>query len=136
MKGAQGLPWYRRDVDWFQHPKVLELLSMRDGFRAAVVWDASIAYAVRNQTDGVIRSAVLPTIHGRKVDAERLVKVGLWDEHPDGYVVHGFAEYQQTSQVTAEIRATKQRAAAKGNCVRHHGQGCGCWARSGLRGVP
>lgn len=136
MKGPQGLPWYRRDVDWYQHPKVLELLSMRDGFRAAIVWDASIAYAVRNATDGVIRVAVLPTIHGRRVDADRLVKVGLWEEHPDGYLVHNFAHYQQTSQVTAEIRAAKQRAAIKGNCVRHHGPACGCWARGGLRGVP
>jgi hypothetical protein len=136
VKPPPGLPWYRRDVDWYQHPKVLELFAMRDGFRAGIVWDASIAYSVRNQTDGVIRLSVLAQIHGRKADAERLVQVGLWDRHPDGYVVHGFAEYQQSSQVTAEIRQTKQRAAAKGNCVRHHGPGCGCWARGGLRGVP
>lgn len=135
MKPPGGLPWYRKDVDWVDHPKVLELCTMRDGFRAIVVWDASIAYATKHGTDGVIRAAILPRIHGRKVDAQRLVKVGLWDEHPEGWQVHDFADYQQTTQVSDAIREHRQRAAAKGNCVRHHGPACGCWQRGGLRGV-
>lgn len=127
--------WYRKDVGWVDHPKVLELLSMRDGFRAVVVWDASIAYAARHGTDGVIRPSVLPRIHGRKADAERLVKVGLWDEHPEGWAVHDFADYQQLSQVTAVIRSSRSAAGSKGMCVRWHGPACGCWQRGGLRSV-
>jgi hypothetical protein len=83
----------------------------------------------------VIRRAVLPHVHGRKVDADRLVKVGLLDEHPDGYVVHGFADYQQTSQVSDAIRASRAAAGRKGQCVRWHGKGCGCWSRPDLRSV-
>lgn len=136
MRSPAGLPWYRKDVGWMDDPKVLELLTMRDGFRAVVVWDASIAYSVRNGTDGVIRPAMLPRVHARRSDADRLVKVGLWDEHPEGWQVHGFLEYQQSALVTAQIRETKQRAAGKGNCVRWHGRDCGCWQRGGMRVVP
>lgn len=134
---SPGLQWYRKDSDWYMHPKIAELITMRDGFRAAFVWDASIAFATRFGTDGRVKPSDLPSLQGRKADAERLVKVGLWDEHPDGgWLVHGFAEYQQLSQVTAQIRETKQRAASKGNCVRWHGADCGCWQRRGLVSVP
>jgi hypothetical protein len=130
-----GLTWYRRDVNSSRHPKVLELLTMRDGFRAYFVWDSSIAYATEHGTDGLIRAHVLPLLQARKVDAARLVKVGLWDEEPDGWRVHGFAEYQQTSQVTEQIRTNRAAAGRKGMCVRWHGAACGCWARPGLRSV-
>jgi hypothetical protein len=124
-----SLPWYRKDSTWYEHPKVLELLTMREGFRSLVVWDASIGYATQYGTDGVIRPAVLSRVHGRKADAERLVKVGLWDEHPDGWAVHDFADYQQTTFVTDAIRSAKRVGAAKGNCIRWHGDKCGCWKR-------
>jgi hypothetical protein len=126
-----GLSWYRKNVDWIDHPKVLELLAMRDGFRALVVWDASISYATWHGTDGLIRPSVLPRIHGRKVDADRLVKVTLWDPHPEGWTVHDFADYQQLSQVTATIRTARSIAGSKGMCRRWHGPNCGCWARTG-----
>ena len=130
----RGLPWYRRDVGWYRHPKIAELVTMRDGYRAAFVWDASIAFATEFGTNGRIKPSDLRTLDARKTDAERLVKVGLWDEDPDGgWMVHNFAEYQQTSQVTTELRAHRQAAAAKGNCIRHHGPACGCWR---LRAVP
>lgn len=124
-----GLPWYRKDSTWYEHPKVLELLTMRDGFRAAVVWDASIGYATHYGTDGVIRRVALSRIHGRPVDAERLVKVGLWDEHPDGWVIHDFADYQQTSLVSDDVRQKRREASRKGHCVRYHGAACGCWQK-------
>lgn len=136
MKGPGGLPWYRRDVGWYSHPKILELLTMRDGFRAAVVWDASIAFATRFGTDGVILPSVLPSIHGRRSDAARLVKVGLWDERPEGgWCVHDFADYQQITQVTEQIRSSRATAGRKGMCLRWHGPECGCWQRGGLRSV-
>lgn len=132
--GPNGLPWYRKDGGWFHHPKILELLSMRDGFRGVVVWDASIAYATSFGTDGRVKPSVLSQIHGRKADAERLVKVGLWDEHPDGgWTIHDFADYQQTSQVTDQIRSSRSEGGRKGMCRRYHGPDCGCWARPNLR---
>lgn len=132
---SAGLPWYRKDADWFSHPKVLELLTMRDGFRAIVVWDASIAYATRHSTDGLIRTSVLPSIHGRKVDAERLVKVTLWEGHPSGWLIHDFADYQPLSATTDAVRAAQSVGGSKGMCRRWHGPNCGCWARKGLRTV-
>lgn len=130
------LTWYRRDAGSASHPKVLELITMRDGFRSYYVWDSSIGYAVEHGTDGLIRASVLPLLMGRKVDADRLVKVGLWDEDPDGWRVHDFADYQQIAQVSAQIRETKQRAARLGNCKRWHPPGCDCAKRNGLRGIP
>lgn len=108
---------------------------MREGFRAAFVWHASIGYATLHATDGVIRASALPALNGRRADAERLVKVGLWDEHPEGWRVHDFGDRQQSAQVTAQIRTHRQAAARKGNCVRHHGPQCGCWQRPGPQGV-
>lgn len=132
---SPGLPWYRKDSTFYEHPKVLELLTMREGFRALVVWDASIGYATRYGTDGVIRPAALSRIHGRRADAERLVKVGLWDEHPEGWLVHDFADYQQVSVISEAKREQHRAGARQTNCKRYHGPDCGCWARNGLRGL-
>lgn len=123
-----GLPWIRFDTTLPDHPKMLELLGLKDGHRSAFVYCCALAYAGRHGTDGFIPAAALPRINGRKQDAVNLVQVRLLDPDPDGgWHIHDYAEYQQTSEVTDEVREKRRKASRKGNCVRHHGDGCQCW---------
>lgn len=133
-----GLPWIRFDTTLPDHPKILTLLGLKDGHRSAFVFCCSLAYAGRHGTDGFIPAAALARINGRKQDAANLVAVGLWDPDDDGgWHVHDYAEYQQTSEVTEAVREKRRKASRKGNCVRHHGDGCLCYKlpTSDLRAV-
>jgi hypothetical protein len=138
---SRGLPWIRFDTTLPDHPKILALLDMRDGHRSAFVFCCALAYAGRHGTDGHIPVAALSRINGRKQDAANLVAVGLFDPDVDpsgGWHVHAYAEYQQTAEVTDEVREKRRKASRKGNCVRHHGEGCQCWKlppADGLRAV-
>lgn len=124
-----GLPWIRFDTTLPDHPKILALLDMKDGHRSAFVFCCALAYAGRHGTDGYIPAAALSRINGRKSDAASLVSVGLLDpeEGGGGWFLHDYADYQQTTEVTEEIREKRRRASLKANCVRHHGDSCGCW---------
>ena len=130
-----GLPWVRLDTTFYENPKILALLAERDGYRAAVVYVSALAYAGGHGTDGLIAAYALPRVHGRKADADRLVRHGLWDAVERGWQIHDYAQLQQTSDTTESIRAERRRASIKGNCIRHHGEDCGCW-RGGLPSVP
>lgn len=133
---ATGLPWIRFDTTLPDHPKMLEVLGLKDGHRSAFVYCCALAYAGRHGTDGFIPSAALNRINGRRQDALNLVAVGLFDPDPNsGWHIHGYDEYQQTSETTDKVRDQKRRASLKGNCVRHHGEQCGCWETSQLRAV-
>lgn len=136
---ARGLPWIRFDTTLPDHPKILTLLTMRDGHRSAFVFCCALAYAGRHGTDGHIPVAALTRINGRRTDAGNLITVGLLDPDPDGgWLIHDYAEYQQTAEVTDEVREKRRRASRKGNCVRHHGESCQCWKLppESLRAVP
>ena len=137
---ARGLPWIRFDTTLPDHPKILTLLDRKDGHRSAFVFCCALAYAGRHGTDGYIPTAALTRINGRKADAANLVAVGLFDPDGDdgGWHVHDYAEYQQTSEITDEVREKRRKASRKGNCVRHHGENCQCWKlppADGLRAV-
>lgn len=92
--------------------KVLALLAMKDGHRAAFVWLCGLAYAGEQGTDGFIPSPALPMIHGRQVDADRLVEVGLWHPKPGGWETHDWRDYQQTNAET-EKRTARAKAMAE-----------------------
>lgn len=125
---AAGLPWIRFDTTFPDHPKVLELIQLRDGHRSAFVFCCALAYAGRHGTDGYVPQVALARINGRAQDARNLTAVGLLDADEDGgWHIHDYADYQQSSEVTDEIRGRRHRASIKANCVRHHGDGCGCW---------
>jgi hypothetical protein len=123
-----GLPWIRFDTTLPDHPKILALLGLRDGHRSAFVYCCALAYAGRHGTDGYIPDAALTRINGRKADSANLVQVGLFDPDDDGgWHIHDYADYQQTNLITAEITEKRRKASRKGNCVRHHGESCGCY---------
>ncbi len=106
------LAWVRLDTAMPRNQKILTLLAMRDGHRAAFVYVCALSYAGEQGTDGLVPSPALPMIHGRPVDAERLVDVGLWRPCPGGWVIHDWADYQQTNAET-EKRTARMRAMAE-----------------------
>ena len=64
---------------------------------------------------------------GTKRLAEMLVKRGLWIPVPDGWAIPKWAERQQTTGETRDIRVKQSVGAVKGNCIRWHGPDCHCW---------
>jgi hypothetical protein len=106
------LAWVRLDTAMPRNQKILTLLASRDGHRAAFVWLCSLSYAGEQGTDGFIPSPALMMIHARQVDADRLVEVGLWRACPGGWLIHDWADYQQTNAET-EARTARAKAAAE-----------------------
>jgi len=117
--GLSGLQWWRMDSGFPSNPKVLAILDEKDGHRAGFVWLCSIAWTVQHGTDGLVPVRALPFIHARKVDAERLVRHGLWHEYPDGgWLINGWDE----KQTTAEGKSLKSQAARDAAMIRWHGK--------------
>lgn len=124
-----GLPWVRLDSNIASHDKILELLGRRNGRAIAFSYLCCIAYSGLNGTDGHIPFAALPFVHATKNDMNTLVEVGLLIPTPKGWSVVNYADRQQTSVVTEEIRAAQTIGGKKGACLRHHGPDCGCWRK-------
>lgn len=127
-----GLPWFRTDSNIASHDKILTLLGRRGGRGIAFTYVCCIAYGALNGTDGAVPFAALPFVHGTRADMAALVEVGLLAPTPTGWQVVNYAERQQTSLVTEEIRTAQSIGAQKGNCIRHHGPECGCWRRKAV----
>jgi hypothetical protein len=131
-----GLPWVRLDSNIASHDKMLHLLSDPSSKRwqAAASYMFSLGWSGGIGTDGKIPRAALPFVHGSVATAQLLVKYELWEPVPDGYLIHNYATRQELEIVSEAKRAAQRAGGLKGNCIRHHGQDCGCW-RAELRSV-
>lgn len=129
------LPWVRLDSSFPTHDKVLALLDEREGHRAGFVYVCSLAYAGQHGTDGLIPYNALPFIHARKPDTQRLVAVGLWVTDPAGWRIPNYLTRQQSQAASDKVIRARSIAGAKGNCVRWHGEECGCWLSGVTEGV-
>lgn len=105
------LAWVRLDTALPRNQKIITLSGLKDGHRAAFVWVCSLTYAGEQGTDGFIPRPALPMIHGRPLDAQRLVEVGLWHAKDGGWLINDWAEYQQTNADT-ELRTKRAKIAA------------------------
>jgi len=106
------LPWVRLDTAFPTNPKLLAMLTEKDGHRAGLVYVCSLGYCGAHGTDGFIPREALPFIHGRSMDAERLVRHGFWRGQPGGWLIHGWDEFQESSTETQERRRRAQAGAA------------------------
>lgn len=91
--------WVKLDEGFFLHPKALAAgRDARDLYLAALCWSN------QQQTDGVVPAYALPMVASfagvTDFDqaASRLVEVGLWDNHIDGWAIHDFLTYQQSRE--------------------------------------
>ena len=98
------MTWSKLDDNIFDHPKMLKA-----GEDAANLYVRGLVYCNRYLTDGHIPAEALVTL-SRKREAARysadLVRVGLWETHPDGgWTVHDFHDHNPTAAEVAEKRA-------------------------------
>lgn len=125
------LPWVRLDSSIASHDKVLSLLSdpSPKKWQAVSSYVFGLGWSGQQGTDGRIPISALPFIHATTTTARLLVKYGLWDEisNGTGWTIRNYAERQQLTMVTEAKKATLTAAARKANCVRWHGEECGCW---------
>lgn len=119
-----GLPWIRLDTSLPDHPKILGLLTERDGHRCAFVYVCCLAFAGRHATDGFIPREALTRVNGRTGDMARLVDAGLLTANAGGWAIHGWAEFQVADDASRLRRERAQLASATR------------WSRSEANGQP
>lgn len=107
-----SLSWVRLDTAFPFNPKLLALLTEKEGHRAALVWVCSLAYSGAQGSDGFITIEALPFVHARPIDAERLVLHGFWMPQPGGWLINGWDEKQQSTEETKQRRRRAQALAA------------------------
>lgn len=74
------------------------------------LWALAGSHCMDYLTDGVVDAWFVEAWPDGVQLAARLVDVGLWDTHPDGWAFHDWEEYQPTrARVLAEREATKER---------------------------
>lgn len=113
---ARVIEWFRLDVDFATHPKVLPLSD-----RAFRFYVAMIAYCAANLTDGrVSNTAVRQIAIGLNVrvrdQLSELVRQKLCQEwsSKDGYTIHGYLDKQQSrQQAKARSEAAKKASLAR-----------------------
>ena len=119
-----GLPWVRLDANIATHDKILELVNTAGGYRSAFVYCCSLAYAGGHGTDGIIPFAAVGMIHGTRREASMLVDHGLWKPHRRGWLIHNWAERQQSTERTEALQEALSRGGKVGACRRWHNEKC------------
>lgn len=120
------LPWVRLDTTLPHNHKILALVEAKK-HPAALAYVFGLAYSGDQGTDGFIPRVALPFIHATPRIAADLVDVGLWLKDQAGWYVPDWADFQPTASDTDDLRAKRRSASKIANCVRWHGQECGCW---------
>lgn len=107
-----GLQWVRLDTAMPDNPKILGMLTEREGHRAAFVWLCCLSYAGKHETDGFVPREALARVNGRAIDMKRLVEHRLLNESAGGWHVAGWDEFQLSGESARARREKAQKAAA------------------------
>ena len=107
-----GLPWIRLDTSMPDNPKILGLLTRKDGHRAAFVWVCCMSYAGKHETAGFVTREALPRVNARMADMRMLVDHDLLTESAGGWDINGWAEFQVASDEAKARREKAKKAAA------------------------
>jgi len=102
----------RLDTAFPYNPKLLAMLRRKDGHRAAMVYLCGLSVSGGQGSDGFITTESLPFCHGRQADADLLVEFEFWVPQPGGWLIHGWDEFQQSSEETQLRRKRAQASAA------------------------
>ena len=128
-----GKLWVRLDTNIHQHDKILHLLSLKDGHRAAAMYMFSLSWSGLAESDGHIPDVALPMIHGTAKHAQMLCQVGLWERNGRGFVIQNWAERQELAAVSdAKHRRNRPLDASR----RVVGRGILTTASAGKTPVP
>lgn len=112
------MTWAKLDDQFPTHPKV-----MRAGPEAAWLFVAGLCYAAQHLTDGMIPKCAVNTLvpaRGARL-AQTLVKVGLWEELADDYVIHDYLAYNPSRDEVVTERERKKEGGRRGAANRWSG---------------
>lgn len=107
-----GLPWIRLDTAMPDNPKLLGLLTEKDGHRAAFVWVCCLAYSGKHETAGFIPREAASRVNGRSADMARLVTHELLTERAGGWLLNGWDEFQLNDDAAQKRRDKAMKASA------------------------
>lgn len=113
-------------ADILTEDKLHDLMAGRGGRQAFAAWSLGLALVAKELTDGVVSRHQLRTIYASTADAANLVRVRLWDEHPEGWYFHNYVE-SGAGITRAEVEKLKRDgevSACKGRVK--HGKPCTC----------
>ena len=105
------MTWFKVDDGIHSHPKFLDV-----SLAAVGLWTMCGAWCSGYLTDGRITRRQVLRLGGDDTLAAELVDAGLWRELEDGYVFHGWDEYQPTREdVEASRAAARERMRKRRN---------------------
>lgn len=109
------MPWVRFDDSSPDNPNIDQL---SDG--AFRLWFNAICYSNRNLTDGFVPATRIPrlTPHYKAQHMAELVNSGRWHKEQDGIRIHGYLDYQPSSEQINERREYERQ---KKQNQRHKG---------------
>jgi len=108
--------WMRWDDKTPEHPKMAAA-----GGDAGWLHFCAVGYCNRNETDGVIPYAAVARLSDRRKPydlAARLVEVGSWHVHPEGFEIHDYLDYQPSREKLRIDREAAQERMAKSRAKR------------------
>jgi len=108
------MTWLRIDDGMLDHRKWAALESdPRAWSECVAVWLALATYCARTLSDGHVPEArvgrMTPLGARARQRCDDMVRVGLLERAPDGYVLHDWHEYQASRSQVQEKRAAKTR---------------------------
>lgn len=86
------MSWFRVDDTFVDHPKVIELQTMRQGKGSLALWLLAGSWCSKHLTDGHVPAGVVPRLGATKAEADALVAVGLWVVEDGGYRFHEWTD--------------------------------------------
>lgn len=111
------MAWYKVDDKLHSHPK-----ARRAGLAAMGLWSLAGSHCMDYLTDGIVEEWFVDSWPDGRNLAARLVKVGLWDEHADGWTFHDWSKYQPTAEAVKDKRSARAEAGKRGAEARWGGK--------------
>lgn len=107
------MTWFRIDDQLADHPKVMAL---EDRLAALGLWTMCGTYASKHLTDGFVPHPVAVMYGGPKWSKliPDLVRVGLFESVPNGYLLHDYLDYNPSREKISTERAKKKAAGQAG----------------------
>src|SRR5438105_2917276 len=82
------MTWTRLDDDFHSNPKVMQV-----GLEGAGLYARALSYCGHYLTDGFVPSEWAKMVSGKSKDLpQKLVRVGLWEQVEEGYVIPGYLD--------------------------------------------
>lgn len=103
------MAWVKIDDQFADHPKIREV-----GPIGMAIQVAALCYCNRFLTDGVLKKesakALVTSLTRDKNFVKKMVSAGLWDEHPEGYIIHDYLEYNPSKTEVLDTRERRSEA--------------------------